>query len=405
MKDRKLYIKLWQELAGHKAMVFLVGPRQAGKTTLARMISQSFSNQVYFNWDLVTNKRLLVENPTFFEKTDRKDETAPLVIFDEIHKYRKWKNYLKGVYDQFSDGFKFLVLGSGRMDVFQKGGDSLAGRYFQFNLWPFTLAELADVRRPFAEFIKDPQHVLKEIGAAETIWNQLARFSGFPEPYLSGKETVYRHWSRNYHRQLIREDIRNTTEIKNIDETEILFSLLPSKVGSPLSLDSLARDLQVSFKTVHSWLIVFESLFLTFRIAPWIRKISRAITKEKKLYLYDYAVIQDPAARFENMVALELLRAVSNWNDWGWGDFSIHYVRNKEKEEVDFLIAQDKKPFLLVECKFSEENVSKGLLRLQSMLDIPAVQLVNKPGVYRSISAGRHNVLIITASRWLIGLP
>lgn len=405
MKDRKLYIKLWQELAGHKAMVFLVGPRQAGKTTLARMIAQGFSNPVYFNWDLVTNKRLLIESPTFFEKIDRKDETAPLVIFDEIHKYRKWKNYLKGVYDQFSDGYKFLVLGSGRLDVFQKGGDSLAGRYFQFNLWPFTLAELVDARRPFGEFVKDPQRVPKEKGAIETIWNQLARFSGFPEPYLSGKETVYRRWSRNYHRQLIREDIRNTTEIKNIDETEILFSLLPSKVGSPLSLDSLARDLQVSFKTIRNWLTVFESFFLTFRIAPWTRKISRAITKERKLYLYDYAVIQDPAARFENMVALELLRAVSNWNDWGRGDFSIHYVRNKDKEEVDFLIAQDAKPLLLVECKFSEESVSKGLLKFQGMLDIPAVQLVNKPGVYRSISTGQHKVLIVTASRWLAGLP
>lgn len=396
---------LWQDLAGHKAMIFLVGPRQAGKTTLARMIARDFSNPVYFNWDLVTNKRLLIENPTFFEKIDRKDETTPLVVFDEIHKYRKWKNYLKGVYDQFSDGYKFLVLGSGRLDVFQRGGDSLAGRYFQFNLWPFTLAELAGARRPFREFIKDPQRVPKEKGAVETIWNQLARLSGFPEPYLSGKETVYRRWSRNYHRQLIREDIRNTTEIKNIDETEILFSLLPSKVGSPLSLDSLARDLQVSFKTIRNWLAVFESFFLTFRIAPWTRKISRAITKERKLYLYDYAAIQDQAARFENMVALELLRAVSNWNDLGQGDFSIHYVRNKDKEEVDFLIAQGIKPLLLVECKFSEEGVSKGLLKFQSMLGIPAVQLVNKPGVYRSISAGRHKILVVTASRWLAGLP
>ena len=405
MKDRKLYVKLWQELAGQKAMVFLVGPRQAGKTTLARMIAQGFSNPVYFNWDLVTSKRLLIESPTFFEKVNRKDETAPLVIFDEIHKYRKWKNYLKGIYDQFSDGYKFLVLGSGRLDVFQKGGDSLAGRYFQFNLWPFTLAELVDARRPFGEFVKDPQHLLKEKGAMESIWSQLGRFSGFPEPYLSGKETVYRRWSRNYHRQLIREDIRNTTEIKNIDETEILFSLLPSKVGSPLSLDGLARDLQVSFKTIRNWLAVFESFFLTFRIAPWTKKISRAITKERKLYLYDYAVIQDPAARFENMVALELLRAVANWNDWGRGDFSIHYVRNKDKQEVDFLVAQDAKPLFLVECKFSEESVSKGLLKFQGTLDIPAVQLVNKPGVYRSISTGRHKVLIVTASRWLAGLP
>lgn len=405
MKERKLYLNLWRELAGHKAMIFLVGPRQSGKTTLARRIAQGFPNAVYFNWDLVTNKRLLIKDPAFFEKTDRKDETPPLVVFDEIHKYRKWKNYLKGIYDQFSHGYKFLVLGSGRLDVFQKGGDSLAGRYFQFNLWPFTLAELADCRRPFGEFIKSPQQTPKEKAAMESIWGQLARLSGFPEPYLSAQETVYRRWSRNYHRQLIREDIRNTTEIKNIDETEVLFSLLPSKVGSPLSLQSLARDLQVSFKAVRSWLAVFESFFLTFRISPWTKKVSRAITKERKLYLYDYAVIQDPAARFENMVALELLRAISNWNDLGWGDFSLHYVRNKDKEEADFLVAQSAKPLFLVECKFSDESIPKGLFKFQNALDVPAVQLVNKPGVYRSISSGRHKVLVVTASRWLAGLP
>ncbi len=405
MMDRQLYMDLWQELASHKAMVFLVGPRQAGKTTLARMIARGFPNQVYFNWDLVTNKRLLIEKPTFFEQLDRKDKTTPLVIFDEIHKYRKWKNYLKGVYDQFSDGYKFLVLGSGRLDMFQKGGDSLAGRYFQFNLWPFTVAELAGTRRPFAEFIKDPQHVLKEERETQSLWSRLADLSGFPEPYLSGTETVYRRWSRNYHRQLIRQDIRNTTDIKNIDETEVLFSLLPSKVGSPLSVESLARDLQVSYKAVRSWLAVFESFFMTFRITPWTRKIARAITKERKLYLYDYAAIPDPPARFENMVAIELLRAVSNCNDLGWGDFSLHYVRNKEKEEVDFLVAQNAKPLFLVECKFSDEAVSKGLLKFQTMLSIPAVQLVDRPGLYKIRSNGKQQVLVVTASRWLAGLP
>lgn len=405
MVDRRLYMDLWQEIASHKTMIFLVGPRQAGKTTLARMIAQGFSNQVYFDWDLVTNKRLLVEKPTFFEQLDRKDETAPLVIFDEIHKYRKWKNYLKGIYDEFSGGYKFLVLGSGRLDMFQKGGDSLAGRYFQFNLWPFTVAELAGARCPFAEFIKDPQRVPKEEKETQTLWNRLADLSGFPEPYLSGEASVYRRWSRNYHRQLIRQDIRNTTDIKNIDETEILFSLLPSKVGSPLSVESLARDLQVSHKAVRSWLTVFESFFLAFRIAPWTKKISRAIIKERKLYLYDYAAIAGLAARFENMVAVELLRALSNWNDLGWGDFSLHYVRNKDKEEVDFLVARDAKPLFLVECKFSDEAVSKGLLKFQAMLGIPAIQLVNKPGIYRSISAGKQTTLVVTASRWLAGLP
>jgi len=404
MKSRELYLNLWRELAGHKAMVFLVGPRQAGKTTLARMITGEFSNTVYFNWDLVTHKRLLLKNPTFFEQVNRKDETAPLVVFDEIHKYRRWKNYLKGIYDQFSGQYRFLVLGSGRLDIFQKGGDSLAGRYFQFSLWPFTLAELAARRRPFKEFTRAPLEVPNPDSFGD-VWKQLSTLTGFPEPYLSGQETVYRRWSRSYHQQLIREDIRNATDIKNIDDTETLFSILPSKVGSPLSIDSLARDLQVSFNSVRSWLGVFESFFLLFRISPWSKKVSRAITKERKLYLYDYAAVPDPAARFENMAALELLRAVSNWNDLGLGDFSLHYIRNREKEEVDFLIAQESKPLLLVECKLSEEGASKALLKFQTLLDVPAVQLVNKPGVNRIISNGRRKVRVVTASRWLAGLP
>jgi len=404
MRKRELYADIWQEVASHKAMVFMVGPRQAGKTTLARMITQDFANQVYFNWDLMTNKRLLMEKSTFFEEVNRKDESTPLVVFDEIHKYRRWKNYLKGIYDQFSGQYRFLVLGSGRLDIFQKGGDSLAGRYFQFSLWPFTLAELAGQRRQFREFIQDPLAVSR-MEAADDIWNRLAVLSGFPEPYLSDKETVYRRWSRSYHQQLIREDIRNTTDIKNIDDTEILFSLLPSKVGSPLSVDSLARDLQVSFHSVRSWLEIFESFFLVFRLSPWTRKISRAIAKEKKLYFYDYAAVPEPAARFENMVALELLRAVSNWNDLGLGDFSLHYVRNREKEEVDFLMAMGRKPFFLVECKLAEQPVSKALLKFQAVLDVPAVQLVNQPGVYRIVSNGRRKVLVATASRWIPGLP
>jgi predicted AAA+ superfamily ATPase len=404
MINRELYQKIWKDLAREKSMIFLAGPRQAGKTTLAQMIASTFTNQVYFNWDLITNKKLLIEKPTFFEEINRKDASTPLVIFDEIHKYRKWKNYLKGVYDQFKGEYKFLILGSGRLNVFQKGGDSLAGRYFLFNLWPFTLAELANRRTSFKDFVRDP--LIVHGGAElESIWDRLSTLSGFPEPYLSGKETVYRRWSNNYQQQLIREDIRNMTEIKNIDDTEILFSLLPSKVGSALSIDSLARDLQVSFDSIRNWLEVFESFFLIFRVSPWTKKISRAITKEKKVYLYDYARIPSLAARFENMVALELLRAISNWNDLGLGVFALHYIRNKEKEEADFLIVDNNHPFLLVETKLSEDQVSKSLFKFQSKLNVPAVHLVNKLGIHKTISNEKQKVLVATASHWLAGLP
>ena len=405
MLNRLPYLNIWKDLSAQKPMVFLAGPRQSGKTTFSRLIASTFTNSVYFNWDLITHKKLLTGNPTFFEQVNRKDPSTPLVIFDEIHKYRKWKNYLKGVYDQFSDQCRFLVLGSGRLNIFQKGGDSLAGRYFLFTLWPLTLAELAKCRRPFEAFKNDPLRADKEDPSLESLWTDLSNLSGFPEPYLSGKATVYRRWARNYQQQLIREDIRNLTAIKELDSIELLFSLIPSKIGYPLSQASLARDLQVSFNSIRHWLAVFETFFLTFSLSPWTKKISRAITKEKKVYLYDYGRIPFPAAKFENMVALELLRAISNWNDLGLGDFELHYVRNKEKEEVDFLVTNDHIPQLLVETKLSDEQVSKSLLKFQTLLNVPAIQLVNQPGVYKLVTNPHHQILVITASRYLPTLP
>ncbi len=403
--ERLIYRQIWEDLISQKSLIFLAGPRQCGKTTFARMVASTFSNSFYFNWDFVTHKKLLIENPTFFEAINRKDASIPLVILDEIHKYRKWKNYLKGIYDPFAESYRFLVLGSGRLNLFQKGGDSLAGRYFLFYLWPLTLAELGQCRQSFNGFMKNPLAVSDTNPSLENIWEQLSHLSGFPEPYLSGKETVYRRWGRNYEKQLIREDIRNMTQIKDIDSIEILFSLLPSKVGSPLSMASLARDLQVSFNSIRLWLSVFDAFFLTFQLSPWTKKISRAITKEKKLYLFDYARIPSPSVKFENMVALELLRAISNWNDLGLGDFGLHYLRNKEGEEVDFLITNEEDPFLLIEANLSEEEISKSLVRFQSLLNVPAIQVVNKTGIYKIISNGTNQLLLITAERWLANLP
>ncbi|MFN0117605.1 MAG: ATP-binding protein [Elusimicrobiota bacterium] len=405
MEKRKLYHDIWNELAHGKAMVFLAGPRQAGKTTFSRLIASEFKNTLYFNWDLDTDRKMLLSNPLFFEALERKDSSPPLVILDEIHKYRRWKNYLKGIYDRFSIQYKFLVLGSGRLNVYQKGGDSLAGRYFLFNLWPLTLAELREKRRPFDFFLKDPLCIPAEDNHDQKIWDRLSLLSGFPEPYLSQSESTYRRWSRTYRQQLIREDIRNMTEMKRIDEIEHLYSLLPSKVGSPLSMDSLARDIQVSFNSIRNWLEVFDSFFLTFRLSPWTKKVSRAITKGQKLYFYDYVSVSDPGVRFENMVALELLRAVSNWTDLGLGDFSLHYIRNKEQQEVDFLIVNNRVPFLLVETKLSDDVLSKDLVKFQNILKIPAVQLVNKTGVSRLVSNEKQKILIISASRWLSSLP
>ncbi len=406
MESRAPYVKIWQELVRDKSMVFLAGPRQTGKTTLAQIISRPFTNSVYFNWDIAEHRIRLIENPTFFEAVERRDSSIPLIVFDEIHKYKDWKNYLKGVYDQFHDSYKFLVSGSGRLDIYQKGGDSLAGRYLLFHLWPFTVAELGKSHIKIDEFLKNPLEIdMKQKDKLKAIWLRLSRFSGFPEPYLSGRTTTYNRWSNIYSQQLIREDIRDMTGIKSVGNMETLYLLLPSRVGSPLSIPSLANDLHISYNSVHSWLSAFERFFLVFSISPWTRKIARAIQKERKFYLWDIPRVKNPSVRFENMVAIELWRAVTAWNDMGYGPFSLHFIKNKEQQEVDFLIANGNEPFLLIEAKLSETKPSSPLKKFQSALGIPAVQLINKGEGYRIISNGDQYILIAPACQWLSRLP
>lgn len=406
MEGRHLYVKIWQELVRDKSMVFLAGPRQAGKTTLAQIISDSFTNRLYFNWDIARDRLRLIEDPVFFEAVQRRDSSAPLIVLDEIHKYKDWKNYLKGTYDQFHGNYKFLVSGSGRLNIYQKGGDSLAGRYLLFHLWPLTIAELGKRGRKIEEFLKDPLKMdMKQKDKLSAIWKRLSRFSGFPEPYLAGRTATYNRWSNTYSRQLIREDIRDLTGIKSTANMEVLYDLLPSRVGSPISVPSFARDLRVSYNSVQNWISAFERFFLVFTISPWTKRIARAIQKERKVYLWDTPRIHDPAARFENMVAIELWRAVTSWNDLGHGLFSLHFIKNKEQQEVDFLIAYRNKPFLLIEAKVSDAVPSPPLKKFQTALGIPAVQLTDKGEGFRIVSNGGRSILAAPAYQWLSYLP
>jgi len=409
MHKRTLYKKVWDQLASDKSMIMLAGPRQSGKTTFAQdIVAKDFLDVVYLNWDINEDKRRLVDDPVFFSKVPRSSiSSRPLVILDEIHKYRNWKNYLKGIYDQFAREYQFLVTGSGRLEFSRKAGDSLAGRFFKFHIFPFTLAELSSAERKLEDFLDNPLGGFDDILLQKTgqIFQNLWEFSGFPEPFIKGRKSFWSAWSITYEQQIIRDDLRTLADIRNLDLVETLFALIPSRIGSSLSMNNLARDLQVAFDTVKNWLLLFDSFYLTFRISPWTEKISRSILKEKKIYLFNYPAIENEASRFENLIALELLRATEIWSDYGWGRFALHYVRDKDKQEVDFLIVKNNKALLLIETKLSEDTPSAALINFQDNLNIAAVQLIKKEGIKKIYKNKKNNILVVTAHRWLSALP
>jgi predicted AAA+ superfamily ATPase len=225
--------------------------------------------------------------------------------------------------------------------------------------------------------------------------------SGFPEPFLSGREVRYRRWAAGYHRQIVRNDIRDAFAVHDIDTMEALYALLIPRAGSPLSIAQLTDPLKTSHKTIGSWLSVFERLCLVFRVRPYSRRIHRSLLKAPKVYFYDYCRIADVAKRFENLVAVELRRAATNWTDYGLGDFDLFYLRNKEQEEVDFLVTRDGAPFFMVEVKLADLDVSEALKKFQAVLHVPAVQLVRKPGTDRVFRSGADRVLLTDAAGWL----
>ena len=401
MKKRLYYQNIWKDFKIRKHLIFIVGPRQTGKTTLANLIAENESSCLYYNYDIPEDKVKIIKDPYFFEEVNRKKGQLPLIIFDEIHKYKEWKNYIKGIYDGFHTLYHFLITGSGRLDLYLRGSDSLAGRYWQFHLFPFTLGEIVAQKLEPLNNSKSLTELTEEKKEYRDIWNNLFELSGFPEPFLSGKKIIYNRWINNYHRQLIYEDIRNSMAIKQISLLETLFFLLVNQVGKGFSANSMANSLKVSHNTITSWINIFERFFLIFKIKPYSKKIPRSIELEPKVYLYNYAFIKEAGPRFENMVALELKRAVTLWKDYGYGDYDLCYIRNREKQEIDFVITLDNQPYCLIETKLNETNISSHIYNFQSILNIPFIQLVNKSGINQIRKNGKNLIYITSAWNWL----
>lgn len=387
-------------------MAFMSGPRQVGKTTLAKHYKGLFGQGLYLNWDNVAHQKKILTDPLFFEKENRDPGKPFLLIFDEIHKYGRWKNYLKGTYDDYKEEYRFLVTGSGRLEFFKKRGDSLLGRYFSVPLLPLSMGELRGKLTTFHEFIErldDPPASTQEDIEG---YHHLFRFSGFPEPFLRGSSSFYRRWFSERKTLLIREDIRDTTAIREISLMEHLAHLIPERIGSPLSLNALKEDVGVAFETIRDWLLVLEQFFYLFRVFPFTGSLTRTLRKESKTYLFDWVEIEDEGIRFENLVALHLLKATRLWKATGEVELDLNYVRDKEKREVDFVLSQKGRPLVLIECKASELNLSPSLIYFQKKLNIPkAIQVVHQPGICKKLRSEGFTQWIISADRWLSALP
>lgn len=361
-------------------MAFIAGPRQVGKTTVAKSLLPE-PVAAYFTWDLESHRRRILRDPDGFWTTGEGPGRARIAL-DEIHKYPRWKRFLKGLFDTHRDELEILVTGSGRLDVYQKGGDSLLGRYELNRLHPFTVGELLADGRQAVITPDELDTWLADLapvrGAGEAL-DRVERFTGFPEPLFAGRIERLRRWRRTRRELVLREDLRDLTRIRDLGLIDQMVALLPERVGSPLSVNALREDLGVAFDTAKGWLETLGRLYFLFELRPFAGKLARTLRREAKFYFFDHTEIDGAGPRFENLVALHLLKLVDAWNDRGHGDYALWYVRDKERREVDFLITERRRPYLLLEVKLSDAEISPALRYFRARLaPRHAVQVVRR---------------------------
>jgi len=359
-------------------MVVLTGPRQVGKTTLARQLMQLFGNAQYLNWDVLPDRVVLQRHSW--------NPRAKLLVMDEIHKMRDWKGWLKGVVDGRAPEQALLVTGSARMETFRQGGDSLAGRYFAFRLHPFSVREWCE-----------QQHVTP----ADALDHLLER-GGFPEPCLASDVVQADRWRAQYFNDLIREDVLEFSRLHEINTMRLFVELLRERVGSPLSLASIARDLAVSPATLKRYLDILQALFIVFTVQPWHHNIARAILQSPKVYFFDTGLVRgDRGERLENAVAGMLLKHVHFLQDSAGKTAGLHYIRTKDGTEVDFALSEEGVLTQMIECKLGDNKPHRGLLRFAGQFpDAESVQIVY--GLRQE--EFRNGIRITDAANWLMGL-
>ncbi|MFK8082480.1 MAG: ATP-binding protein [Granulosicoccus sp.] len=350
-----------------KKILLVTGPRQCGKTTLSQMLDPDYQ---YLNYDL-SEHRLIIRDKTW-------DRAKNVIILDELHKMDSWKSWLKGIVDVEGMPPALIVTGSARLSAFRKVGDSLAGRHFEFRLHPFDLKEIL---------------TMSELSAGES-FNRLLKVGGFAEPFLDGTIAFHNRWKRSHIDLILKEDLITLTAVRDIQSIEILIELLRSRVGSPVSANSLARDLGKSPNTIKNWLALLEDLYVIFKIVPWHKNVARALLKEPKYYFYDNGLVMgDEGLRLENLVACALIKNIHFELDAKGEEFSLHYVRNKEGKEVDFVVVKNGEPATLIEVKWNDTAFSKSLRSFFKSSDkttalIKRIQVVGKLTTAQSWPSG-----------------
>ncbi len=338
-------------------MVFLGGPRQVGKTTFAQSLLPNYrdGHPAYLNWDDLEHRQKILHKD--WPSNER------LIIFDELHKFARWRNLIKGFYDTQRRTHAFMVTGSARLDHYRKGGDSLLGRYHYYRMHPLSLPEL---------------------GYEKNALDGLLRFGGFPEPYLKQNEQTLRRWHLQRLERVIGEDLRDLEQVREISLVERLAEALPDRVGAPLSIKNLAQTLEVDFKTASRWIILLENLYFAYRIPPFGAPKIRAVKKEQKLYLWDWSQIATEGTRFENLVASHLLKFCHYTEDTQGYRMELRYLRDVDKRELDFVVLKDRKPLFAVECKSGDRDLSPHIPYFKARTKIPKFYQVHLGSVRRA---------------------
>ena len=362
MIDRVYEAVILDHFSRNRQMLFLSGPRQVGKTTSSLSVVPP---DRYLNWDNETHRALLLAGPEavarHFGLSDLQTP-LPIVVFDEIHKYRHWKRFLKGFFDTYEKQVRIIVTGSARLDVYKRGGDSMMGRYFLYRLHPLSVRELVDTSLSNSPI--SPPRPCRD-------FDVLLEHGGFPEPFIQRNSHFSHQWQRLRLDLLFREDLRDLTRIQDIGQVELLAKLLARQSGQLVDYTNLANHVKASSPTIQRWIKALSNLYFCFTLQPWSRNISKSLRKQPKVFLWDWTMAHDTGARNENFIASHLLKATQFWTDRGFGSYELYYLRDTAKREVDFLITKNDEPWFLVEAKTSEQGISPSLSYFQQQTKAP----------------------------------